>query len=126
MEAACQGLAAALQGARALTLRSVRGQEPAHVPALGHGLHRVAAVVAAHEVDGLFQVYARLKEDGYAILFITHKLPEVMAAADRITVLRRGRVAGELLRAAATEQAIIRLMLGAEPPGSRNSSTSPA
>ena len=74
------------------------------------------SVLAPHEVDGLFQVFARLKDDGYAILFITHKLPEVMAAADRITVLRRGRVAGELLRAAATEQAIVRLMLGAEPP----------
>jgi simple sugar transport system ATP-binding protein len=74
------------------------------------------SVLAPHEVDGLFQVFARLKADGFAILFITHKLPEVMAAADRITVLRRGRVAGELLSADATEQAIVRLMLGAEPP----------
>ena len=74
------------------------------------------SVLAPHEVDGLFQVFARLQQDNYAILFITHKLPEVMAVASRITVLRRGRVAGELLRADATPQAIVRLMLGAEPP----------
>ncbi len=74
------------------------------------------SVLAPHEVDGLFQVFARLQQDNYAILFITHKLPEVMAVASRITVLRRGRVAGELLRADASPQAIVRLMLGADPP----------
>ena len=74
------------------------------------------SVLAPHEVDGLFQVFTRLQQDNYAILFITHKLPEVMAVASRITVLRRGRVAGELLRADASPQAIVRLMLGSDPP----------
>jgi len=74
------------------------------------------SVLAPHEVDQLFQIFDRLKQDNYAILFITHKLPEVMSAASRITVLRRGRVAGELLREQATPQAIVRLMLGSEPP----------
>jgi simple sugar transport system ATP-binding protein len=73
-------------------------------------------VLAPHEVDGLFAIFDKLRADGYAVLFITHKLPEVMASAQRITVLRRGRVAGRLLRAEATPQAIVRLMLGAEPP----------
>lgn len=74
------------------------------------------SVLAPHEVQGLFRIFDKLKSDGYAILFITHKLPEVMACAARITVLRRGRVAGFLLREEATPQAIVRLMLGANPP----------
>ena len=74
------------------------------------------SVLAPHEVDGLFAIFEKLREDGYAVLFITHKLPEVMASAQRITVLRRGRVAGQMLHAEATPQAIVRLMLGAEPP----------
>jgi general nucleoside transport system ATP-binding protein len=74
------------------------------------------SVLAPHEVEGLYAIFDRLRTDGYAILFITHKLPEVMAAAQRITVLRRGRVAGKLARDAATPLAIVRLMLGAEPP----------
>jgi simple sugar transport system ATP-binding protein len=74
------------------------------------------SVLAPHEVEGLYAIFERLRADGYAILFITHKLPEVMAAAQRITVLRRGRVAGQLARDEATPQAIVRLMLGAEPP----------
>ncbi|MBK8050341.1 MAG: ABC transporter ATP-binding protein [Anaerolineales bacterium] len=74
------------------------------------------SVLAPHEVDGLFAIFDKLRQDGYAILFITHKLPEVMASAQRITVLRRGRVVGQLMRDEATPQAIVRLMLGAEPP----------
>jgi general nucleoside transport system ATP-binding protein len=74
------------------------------------------SVLAPHEVDGLFQIFARLTADRYAVLFITHKLPEVMATCQRITILRRGAVAGTLLRAAANEDAIVRIMLGAAPP----------
>ncbi len=73
------------------------------------------SVLAPQEVEGFFQVVQRLKTDGYAILFITHKLPEVMAIADRITVLRQGAVAGILTRAEATPAAIIQMMLGKAP-----------
>lgn len=73
------------------------------------------SVLAPQEVEGFFQVVQRLKADGYAILFITHKLPEVMAIADRITVLRQGAVAGILTRADATPAAIIQMMLGKTP-----------
>lgn len=72
------------------------------------------SVLAPQEVQGLFHVFARLKADGFAILFITHKLPEVMSTADRISVLRRGAVVGQMLRAEASPQAIVRLMLGSE------------
>jgi simple sugar transport system ATP-binding protein len=74
------------------------------------------SVLAPHEVEGLFAIFEKLRHDGYAVLFITHKLPEVMASSQRITVLRRGRVAGQMLTAQATPQGIVRLMLGAEPP----------
>lgn len=74
------------------------------------------SVLAPQEVEGFFQVIRRLQADGYAILFITHKLPEVMAIADRITVLRQGAVAGILTRAEATPAAIIQMMLGKAPP----------
>jgi simple sugar transport system ATP-binding protein len=67
-------------------------------------------VLAPHEVEGLFRVLAHLAADGLAVIFITHKLNEVLHGADRITVLRQGRVAGRLSRAEATEDKLVRLM----------------
>jgi ABC-type uncharacterized transport system ATPase subunit len=67
-------------------------------------------VLAPHEVDALFSVLDRLREDDYAIILITHKIKEVLVCADRITVLRNGRVAGSLLRAEADENGLVELM----------------
>jgi simple sugar transport system ATP-binding protein len=67
-------------------------------------------VLAPHEVQALFKVIDDLKKDGYAIALITHKLKEVLECADRITVLRSGRVAGTLLRADAGEDRLISMM----------------
>ena len=61
--------------------------------------------LAPHEVAGLLDVLTTLKRDGYAVVLIAHKLAEVLAVADRITVMRRGRVVGSLPRAEATEAA---------------------
>jgi ABC-type uncharacterized transport system ATPase subunit len=72
-------------------------------------------VLAPHEVQALFQVLNRLRQDGYAIILITHKLNEVLECADRITVLRGGRVAGTLPRAEASEQRLVTMMFGKEP-----------
>jgi simple sugar transport system ATP-binding protein len=69
-------------------------------------------VLAPHEVDALFRIFRALTAEGYAILFITHKLREVLASADRITVLRQGRVAGRLARADADAAGLVRLMFG--------------
>src|SRR5881628_300795 len=69
-------------------------------------------VLVPHEIDGLFRVLAGLREHGYAVVFITHKLPEVLACADRITVMRGGTVAGTLVRADATERGLVGLMFG--------------
>jgi ABC-type uncharacterized transport system ATPase subunit len=68
--------------------------------------------LAPHEVEGLFRVFGHLTHDGYAVVFIAHKLGEVLACADRITVMRRGKVTGSLLRAEATEAALVSLMFG--------------
>ena len=70
------------------------------------------SVLAPHEIDELIAVFRQLRQDGLAVLFITHKLREVIAVADRITVLRRGTVAATLPAAGVTEAALVRLMLG--------------
>jgi ABC-type uncharacterized transport system ATPase subunit len=72
-------------------------------------------VLAPHEIEGLFSIFANLRRDGYSIVFITHKLPEVLACADRITVMRHGRVTGTLFRAEADENTLVTLMFGAAP-----------
>ena len=69
-------------------------------------------VLAPHEIDGLFEIFESLKADGYAIVFITHKMREVLACADRITVMRRGRIAGTIARSEATEATLVGLMFG--------------
>lgn len=73
-------------------------------------LDEPSRVLAPHEVNALFDTLLRLKQDEYAIVFITHKLKEVLACADRITVLRLGRVGGTIPRSAATEEKLIHLM----------------
>jgi simple sugar transport system ATP-binding protein len=69
-------------------------------------------VLAPHEIDELLEVFRRLRQDGLAVLFITHKLREVLAVVDHITVLRRGKVAATLPAAEATEAGLVALMLG--------------
>jgi ribose transport system ATP-binding protein len=66
------------------------------------------------ETDRLFAVIADLKRSGVAILYISHRLAEVKSVADRVTVLRDGRNAGELLHSEITHDAIVRLMIGRE------------
>lgn len=72
-------------------------------------------VLAPHEVAALFRVFAALKAEGYAVLFITHKLREVLACADRITVLRQGRVAGGFGPGQADAGALVAMMFGERP-----------
>jgi general nucleoside transport system ATP-binding protein len=55
-------------------------------------LDEPTSVLAPQEVDGLFAAIGALRESGLAVVVITHKLPEVRAIADRLTVLRAGRV----------------------------------
>lgn len=73
-------------------------------------------VLAPHEVAGLFEIFENLKRDGYAIVFITHKLREVLACADRITVMRRGKVAGAIAKSDASERALVAMMFESATP----------
>jgi len=71
-------------------------------------------VLAPHEIEALFGILDNLRKDGYAIVLITHKMKEVLNCADRITVLRGGRVAGSLLRVEASEHRLVKLMFEKE------------
>jgi len=73
------------------------------------------AVLAPQEIEELFNVLRSMKAQGKSIVFISHKLREVMAVADRITVLRKGRVTASGLEALSTNAAeLARLMVGRE------------
>jgi len=74
------------------------------------------SVLAPHEIEDLFGIFSRLKSDGYSIVFITHKLCEVLACADTITVMRRGRIAGAMPRGQASEASLVALMFGDSEP----------
>lgn len=67
-------------------------------------------VLAPHELEGLFKVLKRLRDDGFAIILITHKMNEVLSCADRITVLRKGCVVGSVMRSEIDEKALIEMM----------------
>ena len=75
-------------------------------------LDEPTAVLTAQETADLFQVLRALRADGVAIVFITHKLGEVLEIADRVTVLRRGKKIDTVPTAGATEQSLARLMVG--------------
>jgi len=70
------------------------------------------AVLIPREVDELLAVFRRLKSEGKTILFITHKLKEIKAVADRCTVLRHGRCAGTVDVAGASERELAEMMVG--------------
>lgn len=73
-------------------------------------------VLAPHEVDALFKVLYRLRDDGYAIIIIAHKMKEVLACSDRITVLRGGRVTATFPRSEVSEGKLIEMMFSSELP----------
>ncbi|MER3488132.1 MAG: heme ABC transporter ATP-binding protein, partial [Chloroflexota bacterium] len=75
-------------------------------------LDEPTAVLTPQETDDLFAVMRSLRAAGTSIIFITHKLNEVLAIADRITVLRRGRVVGTTTPAEATRESLARMMVG--------------
>jgi ABC-type uncharacterized transport system ATPase subunit len=70
------------------------------------------AVLTPQEVEEFFKIVVGLKESGKGIIFITHKLGEVLEVADRIAVLRRGKIVGELDPDEATKEQLAELMVG--------------
>lgn len=77
-------------------------------------LDEPTAVLTPQEANELFRVMRSLADKGVSIIFITHKLKEVLAVADSIGVLRRGQVVGTADPAEATEESLAALMVGRE------------
>jgi general nucleoside transport system ATP-binding protein len=77
-------------------------------------LDEPTAVLTPQEAQELFEIIGTLKSEGIAVIFISHKLNEVLEIADRITVLRRGKAIETIPRAGATEAGLARSMVGRE------------
>jgi simple sugar transport system ATP-binding protein len=77
-------------------------------------LDEPTAVLTPQETTEIFAVLRRLAAEGHSIIFISHKLYEVLEVADRITVIRRGRVVGQRLPAETDEDDLAELMVGRE------------
>jgi general nucleoside transport system ATP-binding protein len=77
-------------------------------------LDEPTAVLTPQEALELFEIIRSLQAEGKSIIFITHKLGEVLEIADRITVLRRGKTIETVPREGATEEGLARLMVGRE------------
>jgi simple sugar transport system ATP-binding protein len=75
-------------------------------------LDEPTAVLTPQETTEIFAVLRRLASEGHSIIFISHKLYEVLEIADRITVIRRGRVVGERIPAQTNEDDLAELMVG--------------
>jgi general nucleoside transport system ATP-binding protein len=75
-------------------------------------LDEPTAVLTPQETEEIFVLLRRLATDGRSIIFISHKLYEVLAIADRITVIRRGRVIGERSPGETSEEDLAELMVG--------------
>jgi simple sugar transport system ATP-binding protein len=75
-------------------------------------LDEPTAVLAPQEAIELGKTLRTLASQGAAIVFISHKLKEVMAVSDRVTVMRRGRVTGRVATSETNEQHLARLMVG--------------
>ncbi|MFT4288851.1 ABC transporter ATP-binding protein [Nocardioides sp.] len=79
-------------------------------------LDEPTAVLVPQEVDELFDNLRDLKADGLTVLFISHKLDEVLSVADDVTVLRRGRTVGTADPATTTSRQLAEMMVGSELP----------
>jgi ABC-type uncharacterized transport system ATPase subunit len=77
-------------------------------------LDEPTAVLTPQEAQELFDIIRSLKSQGKSIIFISHKLNEVLEIADRITTLRRGKVVDTVPAAGATEEGLARMMVGRE------------
>lgn len=77
-------------------------------------LDEPTAVLTPQEVVEMFAILRSLRERGKTIIIITHKLAEVLALSDRITVMRDGRVVGNISTREATAEGLARLMVGRE------------
>ena len=88
-------------------------------------LDEPTAVLTPQEADTLFENIGAMARDGLSVIFISHKLREVLAFSHRIAVLRHGVKVGEIASADATERTIARMMVGADTPEAERESLEP-
>lgn len=77
-------------------------------------LDEPTSVLTPQEARELFKVLERMKAEGHGVIFISHKLDEVLSVADRVTVMRRGAVVGTVASAETDKAALARMMVGRE------------
>lgn len=77
-------------------------------------LDEPTAVLTPQEVDEFFVTLKQMANDGHALIFISHKLHEVMAFTDRVTVLRDGRNVGAVVTKNSSKADLARMMVGRE------------
>jgi len=99
-------VAARTQVAIARALQDVRSDQGVII------LDEPTAALPVHEVDLLLAAVKRLAEQGHAVIFISHRLDEVLSVTDRVTVLRDGVVFGEHVTSELTEAELIESILG--------------
>ena len=75
-------------------------------------LDEPTAVLTPQETDDLFKILRRLRDEGKTVVLITHKLQEIMAITDRVTVMRDGAVVGNLETAATDKEELAEMMVG--------------
>jgi ABC-type uncharacterized transport system ATPase subunit len=88
-------------------------------------LDEPTSVLTPQAVDSLFVTLRRLASEGCSILYISHKLDEIRALCHHCTVLRGGRVTGEVDPTLESNASLSRLMIGAEPPPLRHAAANP-
>jgi general nucleoside transport system ATP-binding protein len=88
-------------------------------------LDEPTAVLTPQEASALFESLRHMSAAGRGVVFITHKLDEVMAVADRITVLRRGRNVATVAKAGTSERELARMMIGHDLPEARPDAAQP-
>ncbi len=75
-------------------------------------LDEPTAVLTPQEIDKLFAIIRRMRDDGKAIIIITHKLNEVMSISDKVSVLRKGEYIGTVNTSETSEKALTEMMVG--------------
>lgn len=80
-------------------------------------LDEPTAMLTPQETKELFRMIRKLTQNGHTVIFITHRLKEVMEVSDRVTALRAGKVAGTVLTGEVTPTDIARMMIGREMAG---------
>ncbi|MDD4337376.1 MAG: ABC transporter ATP-binding protein [Firmicutes bacterium] len=79
-------------------------------------LDEPTAILSPQGIEDLLDVMRNLRDEGKTIIFISHKLPEVLAVSDRVSVMRKGRLVATVKTDETTQEDLVELMMGTSPP----------